>query len=99
MPLLARVTLQGMSSYFADDANTVRVPAFRTLSATFGLGEPVWIGVVGISGFVTVENLLDRAYVASAFLNPDVVGGQPVAFEPGMPRHLIAGFTITGRDR
>ena len=100
MPLLARVTLQGMSSYFADDANTVRVPAFRTVSATVGLGEPVWLGrAVGVSGFLTIENLLDQAYVASAFLNPDVVAGQPVAFEPGMPRHVIAGFTISGRDR
>ena len=35
---------------------------------------------------VRMENLADHRYVAPAFLNPDVVGGEPVAFEPGLPR-------------
>ena len=41
-----------------------------------------------------MENLADARYVASAFLNPDVVDGQPVAFEPGLPRHVVVSATL-----
>jgi hypothetical protein len=43
---------------------------------------------------VRVENLADRRYVASAFLNPDVVGGEPVAFEPGLPRQVVVSVAL-----
>ena len=33
-------------------------------------------------------------YIGSAFLNPDVVGGVPVAFEPGRPREVVVGLTV-----
>jgi outer membrane receptor protein involved in Fe transport len=49
---------------------------------------------IGLRAFVTVTNVFDRAYVASAFLNPDVVGGQAVAFEPGLPRNLVVGLSL-----
>jgi hypothetical protein len=32
--------------------------------------------------------------VASAFLNPDVVNGAPVAFEPGLPRRLVVSLSL-----
>jgi hypothetical protein len=54
-------------------------------------------GGLAIGGFVTVANLFDRRYVASAFLNPDVVDGVPVAFEPGLPRHLLVSLTLQYR--
>jgi iron complex outermembrane recepter protein len=97
-PLEVRVGVQGMSAYFADDANQVEVPPYRTVSLTVGTGEPLGLrGGLGVSGFVTVENLFDRHYIASAFLNPDVVGVEPVAFEPGLPRHVVVGITLTTR--
>jgi iron complex outermembrane receptor protein len=97
-PLELRVGVQGMSSYFADDANQVVVPAYRTVAFTLGSGEPLALGGgLGVSAFVTVENLFDRHYIASAFLNPDVVAGEAVAFEPGLPRHVVVGFSITTR--
>jgi iron complex outermembrane receptor protein len=97
-PLRVRVDLQGMSSYFADDANRVEVPAYRIASLTVGTGEPVGVTRgLAVSGFVTVSNLFDRGYIASAFLNPDVVGGEAVAFEPGLPRHAAIGMSITTR--
>lgn len=40
---------------------------------------------------------LDQDYIASAFLNPDVVAGVPLAFEPGLPRHVVVGVTIGRR--
>ena len=48
-------------------------------------------------GFARVNNLFDRAYIASAFLNPDVVAGEPVAFEPGLPRNLVVGISLVRR--
>jgi len=97
-PLELRVGLQGMSRFFADDANQVAVPAYRLVTLTVGTVDSLSIGGgLGVRGFVTVNNLFDRAYIASAFLNPDVVGGEAVAFEPGLPRHVIVGVTLTTR--
>ena len=97
-PLEVRVGLQGMSRFFADDANQVAVPAYRLVTLTVGTADPLSIGGgLGVRGFVTVNNLLDRGYIASAFLNPDVVAGEAVAFEPGLPRHVIVGVTVTTR--
>jgi len=97
-PLRLHVGVQGMSSYFTDDANQVRVPAYRTATVTLGTNEPVGIaGGLGVSGFVTVANLFDRRYIGSAFLNPDVVAGEAVAFEPGLPRHVTVGLSVTTR--
>lgn len=97
-PLEVRVGFQGMSRFFADDANQVAVPAYRLVTLTVGTADPLSIGGgLGVRGFVTVNNLFDRAYIASAFLNPDVVAGEAVAFEPGLPRHVIVGVTLTTR--
>lgn len=95
-----QVGIQGMSSYYADDANAVTVDAFRTVSATVALGRGLPLGGgVGFHGFLTVNNLLDTKYIGSAFLNPDVVGGVPVAFEPGAPRSVTVGFSVGRLDR
>jgi hypothetical protein len=56
-------------------------------------------GGMSIRGFATVNNLFDSHYIASAFLNPDVVGGVPVAFEPGLPRSLVVGVTLARVSR
>ena len=97
-PLEVRVGLQGMSRFFADDANQVAVPAYRLVTLTLGTADLVSIGGgLGVRGFVTVNNLFDRAYIASAFLNPDFAGSEAVAFEPGLPRHVIVGVTLTTR--
>jgi iron complex outermembrane receptor protein len=93
--LQARLELQNSGKYFADDANTVTVPGYSILNASFDLVRPIDIGGgLNVRGFFRVENLTDRKYVASAFLNPDVVGGVPVAFEPGLPRHFVVSGSI-----
>lgn len=97
-PLTARLAVQGTSGYFVDDANLVSVAAHAVANLTVGLDEPLALGGgLGVRGFVTVNNLFDRRYVASAFLNPDVVNGEPVAFEPGLPRHMVVGLTVAWR--
>ena len=97
-PFSLKLGVQGASSYFADDANTVRVPEYRLVSVTLGADGPVSAnGGVALRGFVTVNNVFDRDYIASAFLNPDVIGGEPMAFEPGMPRNVVVGVTLSRR--
>jgi len=79
-----------------DDANTVSVPGYGTMSATFSVGRPLEIANgVGLQGFFTVNNLFDRSYLESAFLNPDFVNGVPVAFEPGLPRNMVVSLSLT----
>ena len=83
--------------YFADDANRVDVPAFTILNLTAELHDPIRLGGVAVRGFVTMKNVTDKRYIGSAFLNPDLVGGAPAAFEPGMPRAFIVSVSL-GRD-
>jgi iron complex outermembrane receptor protein len=93
--VLAQVGLQSSGSYFADDANSVRVSGYTVFNATLALREPWPVGGgLGIGGFIRVENASDRRYVASAFLNPDIVGGVPVAFEPGLPRTVLLSLSL-----
>lgn len=85
-----------ISKYFADDANSVVVPGYGTMSASINLGRPVEVtGGIGVQGFLSVNNLFDRSYMESAFLNPDIVGGVPVAFEPGLPRNIVVSLSLT----
>lgn len=88
------VGVQWVDAFWADDANEVRVPSYALWSAELGL-RPVRIGRgLNLRGSLQVENLANREYVASAFLNPDVVAGEPVAFEPGLPRHLVLSLSL-----
>jgi hypothetical protein len=57
----------------------------------------VQAGGVTLKGFVTVENAGDRKFIGSAFLNPDIVSGKPLAFEPGMPRAVTVSFSVVRR--
>ena len=94
-PIRTQLALDASAGYWADDANTVRVPGYGVWTLSVGLNRMVPLaGGLGLGGFVTVANLFDRPYIASAFLNPDVVGGVPVAFEPGLPRHVLVSATL-----
>jgi len=97
----ADFTVQGTTSYYADDANSVQVDGHTIASLTVGMDRPVSLGGgVGLRGFVSLNNLFDSNYIGAAFLNPDVVNGQPVAFEPGLPRSVVVSASVgwmTGR--
>ena len=100
VPLRLQVGLDASAGYWADDANAVRVPGFAVWSLTLGLSDPVYLGAgMALGGYVGVANLFNRDYVASAFLNPDVVNGVPVAFEPGLPRHALVSLSLTTGGR
>ena len=88
--------IEHSGEYFANDFNTVRVPAFTILSLTAELRKPIvaangW----GLRGFITVHNVTDKKYIGSAFLNPDLAPSStlPAAFEPGMPRSVILSLS------
>ena len=97
--LRLKAGVEHSANYFADDANTVDVPSYTILNLTAELRNPIaTAGNFGVRGFVTVKNVADKRYIGSAFLNPDLVGGAPAAFEPGMPQTVIVSLTI-GRLR
>ena len=73
----------------------VSVPAYSVLNATISLNRVVSVANgVGIRGFISANNLTDKRYAGSAFLNPDYVAGVPVAFEPGLPRNVTVSFSL-----
>jgi iron complex outermembrane receptor protein len=94
-PFGARVVVQGQSSYYVDDANAVSVPGYVVATVTLRTERPFRLGGSwGVGGFVTLNNAFDRPYIGSAFLNPEYVGSDPVAFEPGLPRNLMIGLSV-----
>jgi iron complex outermembrane receptor protein len=94
----AQATLQGIGNYFADDANTIRVDGYAVVNGVVTLDRPVSLGGGStIRGSISVNNLFNRKYLGSAFLNPDVVGGVPVAFEPGLPRSVVMSVALGWR--
>jgi iron complex outermembrane receptor protein len=94
-PLGARLVVQGQSSYHVDDANAVSVPAYVLAAASVRTERAIRLGGSwGVGGFVTLNNAFDRSYIGSAFLNPEYVGGEPVAFEPGLRRNLVVGISL-----
>ena len=94
LPVRLDGSVRGVGDYFVDDANAVEVPGWHTFAVTASTSRSIAVGNFGIRAFVTVENLTDRRYIGSAFVNPDVVNGEPVAFEPGAPRSLIVSLSV-----
>lgn len=82
-------------SYFADDANRVTAPSQTVFDGGVAVAQTFANGST-LRARVAVENLTDKRYVASVFLNPDRNGaGAPMAFEPGMPRTLVFSVSAT----
>ena len=95
LPIRLEAGVTGVGRYYADDANAVVVPSHVLLDARVAFDEPFAFGRGhGVRGFVSVNNLAGRHYIGSAFLNPDVVNGAAVAFEPGRPREVVVGLTV-----
>ena len=93
--IAVRVGVQGFGNYFADDANAIAVPGYAIVNTTISLDRPISLGGgIGLRGFVAINNAGNRSYLASAFLNPDVVNNVPVAFEPGLPRNVVLSLSL-----
>ena len=97
VPVRLQLSVRGTGEYFVDDANAVKVPGHHTFAAAVSASRGVRIGSVVMRPFLSVENLTDERFVGSAFVNPDVVNGVPVAFEPGAGRSLVFSVSIGSR--
>jgi iron complex outermembrane receptor protein len=87
--------MQGIGEYFVDDANSIQVPSYNIFGATVGIKEGIKLNEhISLLGFISVNNLTDQKYAASAFINPDVVNGVPVYLEPGLPRNFTASLSL-----
>jgi iron complex outermembrane recepter protein len=94
LPLRVQLGMRGIGNYFVDDANTVEVPSYHTFSATLSTRNGFALGNLGIRAFASIENLANRRYIGSAFVNPDIVNGVPLAFEPGAGRTWTVSLSI-----
>ena len=94
IPLRFQVSVRGVGDYIVDDANTVEVPAYHIFGATVSTGDGIAIGGLSLKAWAGVENLTDKRYIGSAFINPDVVNGVPLAFEPGAGRTLTLAVSL-----
>ncbi|MCO4101219.1 MAG: hypothetical protein HEQ38_17850 [Gemmatimonas sp.] len=73
----------------------MRIAEAHIVNASVRADRILTVGGARLSGLVAVENLTDRAWIGSAFLNPDVVNGRPLAYEPGMPRTVMVSFSVS----
>jgi len=82
-------------SYFADDANSVAAPSQTVFDGGVSIQQTLTNGA-SLRARLAVDNLTDKRYVASVFLNPDRnAAGLPVAFEPGLPRTFVFSLSMT----
>jgi iron complex outermembrane recepter protein len=89
--------VQGVGSYYANDANTIKVPAYAVFNAGLGLDKLNFADDrLYCSVFFGVNNLTDKKYIGSAWLNPDlgVTNNQPAFIEPGLPRNFVGSIGL-----
>ena len=85
------MTIQGVGAYVVDDYNRFTVSPWTAVHVAGGIDgvEPLGKGLA-LSLTAAVENLLDRRYAASGWINPDVNrAGEAIYLEPGMGRNLV----------
>ena len=99
IPLRLQLSMRGVGDYFVDDANLVEVPAYHTFGATLSTSNGIVVGGVSLKAFLSVENLADKRFIGSAFVNPDVVNGVPFAFEPGAGRTFLFSISVGPPNR
>jgi iron complex outermembrane receptor protein len=78
--------------YYADDANTIWVPSYFVLNVSLGYG--VKLGNLHLEGFLGANNLANKKYAASAFINPSGSGASRAFLEPGLPRNYFGGLQL-----
>lgn len=81
--------------YYADDANTLDVDPFAmvdcSISYDMNISDDISMRVFG-----RVMNLFDETYMSGVWINPErprCVG--PAYIEPGLPRNIAAGISLT----
>ncbi|MEK7402314.1 MAG: TonB-dependent receptor [Gemmatimonadota bacterium] len=83
-------------SYAVDDANTVTAPSSLVLDGGIAVTRTLGRHAV-VTARLAVENVTNRAFAGSAFVNPDrqAVTNAPMFLEPGMPRTILLAVSAT----
>ena len=87
----------GCGKYFVDDANKIEVSDYMVINAKIGIAEPIYLfNNISIKGFLALNNITDKKYSSSAFINPDLdkTSKLPKYLEPGLPRNFVLGINI-----
>ena len=90
-----RLNLQSVGKFYVNDANTLTVPSYSILNAGIGIDhlnfaeDRLFFGV-----FAGANNLTDQKYIGSAWLNPNLVNGQPMYIEPGLPQNFVGSVSL-----
>jgi len=85
----ARLSGEGVSSYYADNANTAKAPRYVLVDLRLG-HQGLQAGGLTFKPFVAVDNLLDERYASSVVVN--AFGGR--YYEPGPERSFSLGFNV-----
>lgn len=84
-----RLSGQGVSRYFTNDANTATAPRYVLVNLTVG-HEGLPLGGVTVKPFVALQNVLDERYAGSVVVN--AFGGR--YYEPAPDRSVSAGLNV-----
>ena len=92
--ILVELTAEYTSQYPVDDANHFRVSSSLIFNSM--VGYTLQIESFYLSVFGGIQNLMDRKYASSAFINPTTRSSSgtliaPSYLEPGLPRNLFFG--------
>lgn len=90
----AEIESRTLSSYYADDANTIVVDGWSVLSAAAGIRIGVLPQHLSIDIIGRADNVFNTSYMASAWINPDVTRGGVPFIEPGLPRNMFATVNL-----
>lgn len=90
----AEIESRTLSSYYADDANTIVVDGWTVLSAAAGIRIGVLPEHLSIDIIGRADNVFNASYMASAWINPDVTRGGIPFVEPGLPRNVFATVNL-----
>ena len=91
------LSIQGVSSYWADDANKYEVPSYTIFNVKLSSSSAIWLtNYLGLNFFVALNNIADTKYSSSVFINPDLEKktNLPYYLEPGMPRNFNFGIQL-----
>ena len=92
----ARITVQGVGEYYADDRNLYKTPAYNIINVSVGVDNfKIPDSKLFVRGFFGINNLTDQKYASSVWINPQLNSmGKPVYLEPGLPRNFIGSLSL-----
>ena len=86
----ARLSGEGVSSFYADNANTAEAPRYVLVDLRVG-HRGLDVGRVTLKPFAAVDNVLDERYASSVVVN--AFGGR--YYEPGPARSFSLGMNVS----